>query len=187
MVEFTLEAAPILGGINAAIGANRIVERSDLAMVSVAIPQGGDAAMTLVLQSGWSLSMPEPSLSTLAGETRAVRTAPDQMMLIFPQDGPAANSAVQAKLNGAGYATDQTDVWAVLEVAGPDTAAALARICPLDIDPTHFPKNATGRTLMERMGALIIRVDDDRFLLLSASSSAGSFLHAVETSYKYVV
>ena len=186
MAEFTLVAAPILGGIDIAIGANRIVERSDLALVSIAIPIGGDAAMAAALQSGWSLSVPEPTLSILAGETRAVRTASDQMMLIFPHEGPGANAAVQARLNNAGYTTDQTDVWVALEVSGPETMAALARLCPLDIDANRFPKNAAGRTIMEHMGAFIIRIDDDRFLLLSASSSAGSFLHAVEISYNYV-
>ncbi|MYA88775.1 MAG: sarcosine oxidase subunit gamma, partial [Boseongicola sp. SB0662_bin_57] len=41
-------------------------------------------------------------------------------------------------------------------------------------------------TVMEHMGAMAIRTGDDAFLLLSAGSSAESFLHAVETSYRYV-
>ena len=39
---------------------------------------------------------------------------------------------------------------------------------------------------MEHLGVLIMRTGEDRFLLLSASSSAGSFLHAVETAIKSV-
>ena len=39
---------------------------------------------------------------------------------------------------------------------------------------------------MEHLGTIIIRTEQDTFLLLSASSSAGSFLHAVETSIRNV-
>lgn len=184
MAEFTLEAAPVLG-VDLTIGENRIVE-CDLALVSVATPLGGDEALAEALNSGWSLAMPEPTLSLVSGETRAIRTTPDQILLMFPHDGPTANAAVQAKLNGTGYTTDQTDNWVILDVSGPDTLAALELICPLDLHADRFSVDAAGRTTMEHMGAMIIRLGADRFLLLSASSSAGSFLHAVETSYRYV-
>ena len=36
------------------------------------------------------------------------------------------------------------------------------------------------RTMMERLGAAVFSEGDDSFLLLSASSSAGSFLNATE-------
>ncbi len=187
MAEFTLEAAPVLGGVDMPVGENRITERSDLALVSIATPLGGDEALAAALQKGWSLAVPEPTLSSVSGDTRAIRIAADQLMLVFTHDGPDANALVQGKLDGAGYTTDQTDVWVTLEVSGPDTLAALERLCPLDLHLDRFPVDATGRTIMEHMGALIVRLDTDRFLLMSASSSAGSFLHAVETSYRYVI
>ena len=40
--------------------------------------------------------------------------------------------------------------------------------------------------LGRRVDSLIMRTGEDRFLLLSASSSAGSFLHAVETAIECV-
>lgn len=187
MADITLQAAPILGGVDHSIADNRIVERSDLALVSVATPLGGVDALISALKSGWSLSLPEPKLSSVSGDIRAIRTAPDQLLLAFPHDTPDADSVVQSKLGGAGYTTDQTDSWVVLEVSGPDTLAALERICPLDLNPAKFPVDASARTIMEHMGAMIIRLDAEKFLLLSASSSAKSFLHAVETSYHYVL
>ena len=131
--------------------------------------------------------MPAPAKSSTSGETRAIQTAHDQMLLVFAHDTPDAEKVVQEKLSGAGYTTDQTDSWIVLEVAGPDTLAALGRSCPRDLHLDVFPVDATARTVMEHMGAMIVRVEKERFLLLSASSSAGSFLHAVETSYHYVM
>ena len=186
MAEITLEAAPTLGGAEITVGGNRITERADLALVSVATPMGGDDALAMALESGWSLSPPDPTLSSTAGDTRALRTAPDQILLIFPHATPDAEALVQAKLDGAGYTTDQTDAWVVLELSGPDTHAALERLCPIDLDPTVFPDGAAARTVMEHMGAIILRQGADSFLVMSANSSAGSFLHAVETSYRYV-
>ncbi len=181
---FTLTAAPILGGVDHSIGDNRIVERNDLAIVSLATPLGGGAALAQAAEQGWGIRLPEPGMSTTAGDTRAIWTAPDQVLLIFPHTSPNANAVAQDKLAGTGYTTEQTDVWVVLEVSGPQTRAALERLCPLDT--AQMTVDAAGRTVMEHMGAIIVRLESDRYLLMSASSSALSFLHAVETSYRYV-
>ena len=184
VAEITLEAAQVLGGTNLELSGNRIVERDDLAIVSIATPLGGEEALAEALRTGWSLDVPEPTRSSLDGTVRAIRTSPDQMMLIFPHATPEAEAIGQERLGGTGYTTDQTDSWIVLEVTGPDTLSAMERICPLDLP--SFEIGGTGRTVMEHIGAMAIRTGDDAFLLLSASSSAGSFLHAVETSFRHV-
>ena len=181
---FTLDAAPVLGGVDKTIGENRIAERHDLALVSIACPLGGDAGLEEALKSGWGLDAPSPTQSVTNGDTTLVKTAPDQMLMLFPHATPDANSHVQSKLNNAGYTTDQTHAWVVLELSGPETLAALERLCPLDL--ATFPTGGAGRTVMEHISGVVLRLGDDRFLLMSASSSAGSFLHAVETSYVYV-
>lgn len=187
MAEIALQATPILGGIDRQIGANRIVGRDDLALVSVAIPLGGEEGLAATLQQGWSLALPGPRQSSNGAGTRAIRTAPDQILLICAHVAPDARAAIRDRLGTAGYITDQSDVWAVFELAGPDTRAALERLCPLDLHPDVFPQGASARTVMEHMGAIILRSGADRFVLLSARSSAGSFLHAVETSFRYVL
>ena len=184
MAEITLTAAPVLGA-DLSLGENRIVERADLALISVATPLGG--SVTEALSAAWNLPMPEPTRSTAAGDMRAVQTGADQMLLVFPFADQGAEAHVQNALSGAGYTTEQTGAWVVLEVSGPQTMAALARLCPLDLDASVFPEGAAARTVMEHMGAVIIRLGTDRFWLLSASSSAASFLHAVELSYRNVM
>jgi heterotetrameric sarcosine oxidase gamma subunit len=186
VAELKLEAAPILGDAHFSFADSIVVERDDLALVSISTPQGGDATLADALKRGWSLDVPAPKLSTISGDTRAIRTAPDQMMLVFPHPTPDANAHVQGKLNGAGYTTDQTDAWVVLELSGPQAISALERLCPLDLHDSAFPVNAAGRTSMEHMGALIVRTGNDTYRLMSASSSAQSFLHAVETSIEWV-
>ncbi len=185
MAEITLTPAPVLG-TNLSLGGNRIVERSDLALVSVAVPQGGEPALAKAIKSVWSLDMPDPRRASQLGDTWAIWTAPDQIFLMIPHDTPDADAHVRAKLKGTGYTTDQTDGWVILDIEGPDTSAALERICPIDLDPGVFPTGASARTVMEHLGALILRLGEDRFLLMSARSSAASFLHAVETSYRNV-
>ena len=184
--EFSLTAAPKLG-VDWSKNGNRIVERDDLAVVSIATPLGADAEVAKALKSGWKLDYPEPTMSSTDGTVRAIRSGADQMLLLFPHSTPDANQTVQSKINGAGYTTDQTDSWVVLEISGPDTMDALARLCPLDLDENVFPEGSSGRTVMEHMGAFVIRLGPKNFLLMSASSSAGSFLHAVETSYLYTI
>ncbi|MCV6591971.1 MAG: sarcosine oxidase subunit gamma [Silicimonas sp.] len=184
MADITLTATPLLGGTDIQIGDNRILERDDLALVSIATPLGGEVDLTEALKIAWSLDLPTPTQSTTSGDTTAIRTTPDQMLLLFPHPTPDANAVVQEKLGGTGYTTDQTDAWVILEITGPDTMAALERLCPLDL--ARFEDGTAGRTMMEHMGALILKRAPDHFLLMSASSSAGSFLHAVETSYRYV-
>ena len=59
MADITLIAAPTLGA-DLTFGANRIVERADLALVSVACPLGGDEALAVALSRGFSLALPGP-------------------------------------------------------------------------------------------------------------------------------
>ena len=187
MDDMKLEAEERLGGCELSIADNKIVERSELSVVSLAVPTGGEGALTESLKENFGLAPPEAPLSNTHDGHRLIRTAPDQMLLIFPGEAPAADRVIRAKLGDLAYLTDQTDAWVILEVHGPETLNALARICMIDLDATAFPVNSAARTMMEHLGVLIIRLDVDSFLLMSAASSAESFLHAVETSYRNVV
>lgn len=180
VAEITLTPRPLLSG-ETVIGDTRMAERADLALVSVAIPQGGAAGVAAALKSGFGLEMPGPRMSSASGESRALMTSPDQLLLILLDDGDPAG-AVAAALNGTGYVTDQTDAWLRLELSGPLTGPALERLSMVDLSPTAFPTGAFARTVMEHMGAIALRLGEDHFLLLSASSSARSFAHGVETS-----
>lgn len=185
MADITLTASPVLG-IDHVIGKNRILERADLALVSVAIPLDGAAALSAALNAQFKLPMPTARQSSVKGNIRAIKTSPDQIMLVFPYDGSNANEFVQTKLGGAGYTTEQTDSWFVLEVSGPETRNALERICPLDLHGDVFPIDANGRTNMEHINVLLVRLSDDRYLMMSPRSSAQSFLHTVEVSFSNV-
>ena len=187
MDEIKLEASPILGGANITIAGNRIIERDDLAIVSVATPLGGDAALKRALKASYELAMPSATSSTTSRNgMRAINTAPDQMLLVFTHTTPDAEHHIRTGLKGTGYTTDQTDSLVAIEISGPDTMGAMERLCPLDLHPDNFGIDMAGRTVMEHMSVTIICLASAHFLLLAASSSGKSFLHAIETSYRNV-
>lgn len=186
MAEFTLVSEPPLAGVDIALGGTRLTAPKDLAIVAMALPLGGEDAALKAIEKGYGaeLSAPGKSVVTPKANTRLMRTAPDQAMALFTRAEPVAEAVVAGIVGDALYLTDQTDTLCALELSGPGARAALERICPLDLHPTAFAVDDATRTVMEHLGVFIIRTGEDAYLLVSASSSAGSFLHAVETSMK---
>ena len=178
MADLNLEAAPFLGGYARDFGTVHLREETGLYLRSIAIPLGGETAAAAAVKKALGVDLPAAGV-TVTGKARVLATAADQYLAI--SDGPAALD----KLGDAVYVTDQSDVWSALTIDGPGSRSALERLCPLDLDPEVFAEGATARTVMEHMGAMIIRTGPDAFLLLVSSSYAASFLHAVETSVVY--
>ncbi|WP_135506680.1 sarcosine oxidase subunit gamma [Roseovarius aestuariivivens] len=188
MAEFTLTAAPPLAGHDETFGDTRLHAPQDFAIVSVALPLGGETAAKKAIKTAYGVELPAPGKSVVAkGKERILRLAPDLAFVFFTHAGADAETIVADKLKDKAYLTDQTDVWTALELSGPMARAALERICPLDLYTDAFALNDGARTVMEHLGTIILRTDDDTYLLLSASSSADSFLHAIETSIKNVI
>jgi sarcosine oxidase subunit gamma len=188
VVEFKLVSAPPLAGYEQDFGSVTLSSPADLAIVNIALPLGGEDKATKAIKTGYGCDVPEPGKSVLTqkGETRLVRLSPDQVFAIFTHPTPDAEDAVAKVTKTSAYLTDQTDVWSGLSIAGPDSRRALERICPLNLHPDVFAIDDAARTVMEYLGVLIIRTGEDSYLLLSASSSAGSFLHMCETSIKNI-
>lgn len=185
MAEIRLTARTPLGGHDETIGGCRLREVTETDIVSVAWPEakGGDVGNGL---KALGLSMPEPTLTSAAEGARAVRTTPDQCLLLLDADGDGSIARVSKALGETAYLTRQTDNWVICEFSGAGVMDALERLCPIDLSPAVFPVGASARTVMEHMGALIIRTGDDAFWVMSASSSARSFEHALTTSMRYV-
>ena len=183
MVDICLEPQPFLGGYARDFGDTRLVEITDMALISLAMPLGGRDKLQKTIKSLWGCDLPDPGKSAAANPpgTRLLCLGPDSFMALLDGNPDPA----QESLQGAGYTTDQSDNWVILRLAGSLALPALERICPIDLhgqNPGDF-----ARTAMEHMGAIILREGERDFLLLSASSSAKSFLHAVETSIENVM
>jgi len=183
VAELHLTAAPTLGGYAKDFDGVTLREVTDMAIVSLAIPLGGEAKAEAALKSAFGVELPAVGASVIGTDNaRLVRLGVDQAFVLFPCDTPDAEPQIARRLRGAVYTTDQTDVWVAMEVSGALARTVLERVCPLDLCESAFAIDQSARTSMEHMGTIITRTGNDTFLLLSASSSARSFLHMLETS-----
>lgn len=181
-----LTAEPFLGGHILNLDDVAVAEVTDIAIVSIATPMGGGEALGTAVQAAWGCALPSPRGTTSSGDgsVTLIFSTPDQTLALLPSVEGLAVTDVAAKLGDTGYYTEQTDNWVGLRVSGAKAITALERICPLDM--ALMPVGGAERTVMEHLGVFIMREAEDRFLLLSGSSSAKSFLHAVELSMRNV-
>ena len=194
-----LTAQSPLGGYKMIVNGTSLIEITDLSMVSVAPLAGSQAAFQTAIARLFKTGKsdgPKPG-ATIAldrsGKQRCVLmpSAQNQWFLCFDDDGTnpidSAKALLGKTLSKQMAMTDQSDSWVVLALSGPQSRQTLARICPIDCGASAMPVGTTARTSMEHLGAIITRRPDegDRqhcFWLLSARSSAASFLHAITGS-----
>jgi len=187
VADFTLTAEPPLAGTDMTLAGVRLWAPADLAVVSLALPLRGEDTAKQTVKQAYGVALPKIGKSIVAADgTRLIRLAPDLAFAVFTHTTPDAENVFAEQLGGAAYTTDQTDVWVALGLSGPKARRALERICMLDLHPNAFAVDDAARTVMEHLGVLILRTGADDYLLLSASSSAGSFLHALETSLRNI-
>jgi len=180
-----LSATDSLGGYDKEIGNIRLREVANQSLIAMAIPQGKESKFKNNIKNIFNLKMPSPTKSVKNKDTRLLFTQPDQIFVLTKKaDDPENSMAVT--FSESAYITDQTDAWVILEISGETSREALERICQVDLDKNVFQLDGMARTSMEHMSTIIIRKADNTFYLMSASSSAKSFLHAVELSAQHV-
>lgn len=187
MSDFKLAAQAPLGGYCANFEAVSLTELTGLALVSVATPMGGHDDLLSNTVAAFGTTLPGIGCCTRSedGQTRLLGLQRDQLFVVLEHESHNALSVVTEKLGTTGYYTDQSDSWVILQMTGLGSRAALERICMLDLSPDVFSIDAVARTTMEHLSVIIVRDDADSFWLMSARSSAKSFLHALETSIAY--
>ena len=189
MFEQTLTATTSLAGFERQHADVSLSEITDFALVSMAIPLGGGAALQNKMTVKFGANFPECGKSTVStdGGTRFLGMQRDQTFALFKFQGDDAVSEISKTLGETAYYTDQSDSWAMLRISGPRARSTLERICPLDLHQNVFALGAVARTMMEHLAVIILRTDKDAFLLMSPRSSASSFLHTLETTIKHVL
>jgi len=180
-----LSATSSLDGYDKEIGTIRLREISNQSLIAMAIPLSEETKFKNSIKNIFGLKMPSPNKSVKNKDTRIFSTQPDQIFALTKRTADPEKS-MAIGFDGSAYITDQTDAWVILEISGSSSREALERICQLDLDKEIFQLDSMARTSMEHMSAIIIRKADDTFYLMSASSSAKSFLHAVELSAQHV-
>ena len=184
MANYTLTAKSALGGYPLDQKGLKIREISHFKIFSLGVFKGCDQEFAKVLDEKFDVAAPKPGRANVKGDLSILSIARDQWFLRLPdQDGYGAKDAARDFAKTAAV-TDQSDSWVSLELSGRNIVDKLERLCPIDIDKSLFPVNAVARTSMAHLGVIITRMCDTPeghscFLLLSPSSSAKSFLHAL--------
>lgn len=177
-----LTAKPALDGFEKDTGDVALKELTDRAIVSLACPNGGKTKLTAAIKKAWGLSWPKVGKVRKAKGVQLLGLQPDQAFAIFERQNDTPVTDIAKALGGTAYLTDQSDSWVALKITGPGARPALERICMLDLDPKAFPPGKVARTAMEHLGTVITCDAADIYTLLSARSSARSFLHALTVS-----
>ncbi len=184
MPDYSLSPRLPLDGFTRDFGDISLTEVGGLSVVSLSIPLGCDDQLSEAVRLNYGVNIPNPGRSTVTGdgESRFLRLQPEQMFLLSNESPDTALKTVKAKLGDVGYFTDQSDGWVILRLSGINCRKALERVCMLDLSASVFAEGSLARTVMEHLSVIILREGEDSFLLMSARSSADSFLHAIQAS-----
>ena len=97
----------------------------------------------------------------------------------------AANDLLGKVISDQVAMTNQSDAWLILALTGPLVFRTLERICPIDCRSLAMPIGSAARTMIDNLGTIIFRRPNDSngspcFWLISARSTAASFLHVIK-------
>jgi len=190
VADYVLTAKSPLNGVAKEFDGVTMAEVTGKALVSVAIPMGGDKNLAAAISKAYKTNIPPVGMSTTSADekTQFLGLQSDQFFALFDADEHEDGvTHVADRLGSAGYYTDQSDSWVMLAVSGPKSRVALARICSLDLHHDVFVEGTVARTSMEHLGTIIYRSGTDSFIIFSIRSTAQALLHAIETSINNIL
>jgi sarcosine oxidase subunit gamma len=158
-----------------------IREVSDHGLASVAARHGAEQALRAAVSSAFGVDLPGPGRSARGDAVTFDWMGQGQWFAETQRDdGSAFARELTTLLGESASITDQSDSWVQLQLSGANTRSVLEKLCRLDLHGSVFTPGAVTRTVIEHLGAIVALVDDSpRFKVLSARSSARSFLHAL--------
>jgi len=186
----SLQAQSALGGFFQEYPTVSLREVDDLTLLSVATALDGAEQLQQLLVDTYQISLPVPGFSSesTAHHCRFLGMARDQFFALLGSDFSTRSGSELAQLSNTlgatAYLSEQSDGWVVIRMNGASSRLCLERICSIDLDPQVFQVGAVARTVMEHLGVIVLHEDNDSYLLLSARSSAQSFLDALQVSIK---
>ena len=180
-----LSATTPLNGFHSVIGEVTLTEINP-EILCISVPKEMEKKVNNEFKRVLKFNPPIVGQSSLSKNStiRVIRNSLDQFFILFKNTSEVVQ--VMKSLEKYFYITEQSDAWVGIEISGKGSYSCLERICQLDLSGKSFGVNNAVRTLMEHLNVLIIKTSEESFLLLSASSSAKSFLDAVETSAKNI-
>jgi sarcosine oxidase, subunit gamma len=182
-VADTLKSMAALGShapAQVTIGPLTISERFDLALASVAARKGRTSDLTKAAKAA-DVPLPDPARYVGGAPCSAFWVAPEMWFV----EAPFASHELIADLLKAALAdtasiTEQTDAWVTFDLAAPDLAPLLERLC--NVDFPAVPAGYATRTVIEHLGCYLVKHGAGKARLYGPRSSARSLMHALEVA-----
>lgn len=189
MANFTLTAESPLAGFSFEGEGITLHEVTGQSIVSIATPHKGESALAKAILLSYQVALPEmgQSINIAPDNAALLRLQPNQLFLISDELANDPISQIKPPVQEAAYLTDQSDAWVMIRVVGIKARTVLERICPINLQPDVFKPGFITRTMMEHMGVIIWREDENSYVLMGIRSSAHALLHAVEVSVSHVI
>lgn len=159
-----LIAKPSLGYAPLILAGTTLAENPQEQITAIAPYPGQHTALNRALKA-LKLSFPQANSFSESGTIRLAWSGRDQAFLIgatAPADLPAA-------------LTDQSDAWVSLHLSGPQAAATLARLVPLDL--RGISRGQSLRSGLNHMPLLLMVEGPDHFTLMTYRSMARTAWH----------
>ncbi len=193
-LNFTLTASNPLDGHCTIVDGAGLVDLSPRSIISISPFAGNEEAFDTAIDKLCNGAYPSATKACeITGKNACVLlpSSHSQWFLCFDGEVPdpmaTASDLLGKMISDRVAMTDQSDAWVTLELTGGLTNLTLERICPIDCSSKAMPIGTTARTMIEHLGTIISRRPDDDngdpcFWLMSARSSAASFLHVITGS-----
>lgn len=152
-----------------------LVEITHATMTSIAPFHGQTDAVSKQLLAQSGVPFPAPNRCETNGDVRAMWAGLGIALICGPVAPDVTGAAV----------TDQSDAWAVVRLRGEQAEDVLARLGPVDLRMTAFPRGQTARTMLAHLAVSITR-SDDGFEIMAMRSMAGTLVHDLETAMRGV-
>ncbi len=168
-----------------AIGPYLIKERFDVALASVAMRRGRDKDLAKAAKAA-GVPLPAPARAEIVTPYSAFWVAPE-MWIVEADFGSHEDIAGHLKLvlGDAASITEQTDAWVRFDISAADLSPLLERLSNLDL--ASLPIGYASRTVIEHLGAYLIKRRETEVTLYGPRASAQSLLHALEVTAKSVI
>ena len=167
---------PARDALPVAVGSLTLAEASHEAITWIAPFDGRETEVDQDLVARTGCGLPEPNTFTMSGAVRAMAFGPGETLIM----GPPITS-----LSGAAV-VDQSDAWALLNLAGPDAVDVLCRVTSIDLRPTAFPVGRVACTMVGHMTAALVHLADDEFEVLVFRSMCQTAVHDLTRAMRNV-
>jgi sarcosine oxidase subunit gamma len=157
-----------------------ITERTDVALASIAARKGRIADLAKAAEKA-GVPLPGPASYQPGTPYSTFWVAPEMWFAEAPYGTHELIADLfKTALGDAASITEQTDAWVAFDLAAPDLAPVLERLC--NVDYTARPIGYATRTVMEHLGVYLIKRGPGAARIYGPRSSAESLLHAIETA-----